>query len=379
MTPLARKLLGVATMLIGVAGCAAIVGIEDRTFDGGPTDGGTSNSPACNDYCSKVMTACPGHFAVYSSADACLGVCRRLPPGDEVEPAPNTLACRRKQVEFAITTQEPRDYCPAAGPGGAGTCGTNCESWCTLLQQTCPKEYSAMPDCPRACSALKDTGKFDADLDHDGDTIQCRLVHVSNANSNASAPATHCGHAALVSSEYCEAPQDKAPDCAEFCRFNAAGCPGDLSVYESNQQCLAVCGALPPGTNGDREENTMGCRSWHTFNALIDPASHCGHTGPGGDGHCGVDAPDKTGNCVAYCILAEKACATGFAAKYSSQSACQVDCSNQPDAFGAKHDSKYRLATSATGNTLQCRLLHVSRALSDATECPSGLGQGVCQ
>jgi len=142
---------------------------------------------------------------------------------------------------------------------------------------------------------------------------------------------------------------------------------------------MAVCMALDPGLNGHRVENTMGCRSWHTFNSLIDPASHCGHTGPGGDGHCGLDAPDKTGNCVAYCRLAETACGTGFAAKYASQTACQVDCSTQPDAFGAKQDNKYKIATSLTGNTLQCRLLHVSRALSDAAECPSALGQDACR
>jgi hypothetical protein len=142
---------------------------------------------------------------------------------------------------------------------------------------------------------------------------------------------------------------------------------------------MAVCTTLDRGLNGHREENTMGCRSWHTFNSLIDPGSHCGHTGPGGDGHCGVDTPDATGNCASYCKLAQVACAADFTTKFGSEAACLVDCSTQPDAFGAKHDSKYRIATAQTGNTLQCRLLHVSRALSDATECPSALGQGMCQ
>jgi hypothetical protein len=147
---------------------------------------------------------------------------------------------------------------------------------------------------------------------------------------------------------------------------------------------LAVCRTLPAGLNGDREENTMGCRRWHTFNSLIDPVSHCAHTSPTGDGHCGIDAPDKTGNCVAYCTLAEGACGSkGFDVKYGTQAACQLDCSTQPDAFGAKHDAKYRLATAASGNTLQCRVLHAARALTDpaaaVTECPSVLGQGACQ
>jgi hypothetical protein len=190
---------------------------------------------------------------------------------------------------------------------------------------------------------------------------------------------THCGHAALAPTQYCRAALEDPPDCAEFCRFNLTACTGEFSVYESTEQCMAVCMALDRGLNSNRDENTMGCRSWHTFNSLIDPASHCSHTAPGGDGHCGLDVIGKTGNCVAYCTLAEKACPAGFAAKYASQAACQLDCSTQPDGFGAKLDSKYRLSTATSGNTLQCRILHASRALSDDTACPSALGQGACQ
>jgi hypothetical protein len=143
---------------------------------------------------------------------------------------------------------------------------------------------------------------------------------------------------------------------------------------------MAVCQTLPPGLNGDREENTMGCRRWHVFNALHDPSStHCSHTSPTGDGHCGIDAPDKTGNCVAYCILAKAACPLQFAAKYASETACQVECSSQPDSFGAKHDSKYKVSNAQAGNTVLCRTLHASRALTDPTQCASALGQGVCQ
>jgi hypothetical protein len=374
MKRLARKVIGVIAAFTWMGGCASIVGIEELTFDGG-----AQVSESCKAYCAKMAQACKGPNAMYSSPEACLGVCAKLPPGDILEPFDNSVACRMKEAQLAIDTSEPETHCLAAGPGGAPNCGKNCDSWCTVLQKACPTEFGFMPDCPRACSALKDRGAFELMTDHDGDTIQCRLEHVSNAASSAAAPATHCKHAALAAQEYCQAPQDKAPDCAEFCRFNMAACTGDLAVYESNKQCMAVCMALEPGQNSHREENTMGCRSWHTFNALIDPASHCAHTGPGGDGHCGVDTPDKFGNCVSYCAIAETACGAVFTAKYTSQTACQVDCTTQPEAFGAKHDSKYKLAAAQTGNTLQCRLLHASRALSDATECASALGLGVCQ
>jgi hypothetical protein len=360
-----------AGALLWLAGCATIVGIEEHTFD--------APSPACVEYCNKVEEACKGTHSQYSTRAACLGTCAKLPPGEDLEPEPNTVACRKKEAQRAIDTKEPQAHCPAAGPVGAPTCGSPCDSWCTLLQKTCPTEYSKLPNCQQACSTLKDRETFNLDVDHDGDTIQCRVEHVANASSSASAAATHCGHATVVATQYCRAPQDGPPDCAEFCRFNLAGCSGDLAVYESVQQCMAVCMALDKGTNGDSDQNTMGCRSYHTFNSILVSVSHCAHTGPGGDGHCGKDETGKTGNCVSYCTLAEKACGAAFAAKYSSPTACQLDCSTQPDAFGAKIDSYYRLATAMSGNTLQCRLLHASRALTDATACPSALGEGACQ
>jgi hypothetical protein len=372
-----RALRHVASILTfgAIAGCAAIVGIEDRTLEGG-----TGTSPACKDYCETVMKACTGSFSVYASREGCEGTCMALPPGDPVEPVGPNMACRKRQADLALSTNEPAAYCPAAGPGGAGTCGSNCEGYCTLLKATCPVQFGGMANCPQACAALRDTGRFDANADHDGDTLQCRLVHVSNATGSKTAPPTHCPHAELASNQYCVVAQDKPPECAEFCRFNAAACTGDNTVFESPRQCMDVCQALPGGLASDREENTIGCRRWHIFNALKDPgATHCSHTSPSGDGHCGIDAPDKTGNCVSYCMLAKAACSTQYAAKWASDSACELECSSQPESFKARHDTLYKVSTSKTGNTVQCRILHAARALSDPTECASVFGGGDCQ
>jgi hypothetical protein len=194
----------------------------------------------------------------------------------------------------------------------------------------------------------------------------------------------HCPHAQLPPSPpWCLETQTDPPSCQEFCRLAIAACTGDLAVYESMNQCLAVCAALPPGTNGDRDQNTVGCRQWHCYNSILDSVAHCSHTGPGGDGHCGADQPpDDLANCHAYCILLEHACASDFATKFpAGQSACQKDCSNQPASFLAARDSHYHVASTQNGNTLSCRLLHVSRALTDSMECPAALGSAgsACQ
>jgi hypothetical protein len=154
-------------------------------------------------------------------------------------------------------------------------------------------------------------------------------------------------------------------------------------VYESLAQCKAVCAALTPGTADDESGNTVACRKYHSYNAILDPMTHCPHTGPGGDGHCGSTAmPDtgSTGNCESYCGLLETACASDFHAAFpgvdsDAQTACDAACAPLDD---AAPDSPYSIA--ATGNNLSCRLLHLSRALSDATECPAAEGNAApCQ
>jgi hypothetical protein len=358
-----------------------IAGIEDHTFAEKP-------DPACEKYCDTVMRVCTGVDALYAERRTCLGVCRDLPKGDPSEVSDEaTVSCRTRQAELAEQTREPESYCPQAGPGGGGKCGTICTAYCSLLQDNCPEQFRLLSNCEKACSALKDTGDFDVDANYRGDTLQCRLVHLSTATID---PKGHCSHAQLQPTSPCVEKEDTPLDCQQFCRMNQLVCTGDFAVYESPKQCLAVCAALPQGTSGDRVGNTSACRHFHTYNSLIDPDGHCWHTSAGGDGHCGLDAPDKTGNCVAYCILLETACSSEFSSQYGTQTACQTDCTARGKPFGAPADSladlvkdvpsgQSKLLSTQTGNTLQCRLLHVSRALSDATECPSALGQGACQ
>jgi hypothetical protein len=250
-----------------------------------------------------------------------------------------------------------------------------------LLRAACPANLAPVPNCEQACSGLLDVKTFDVVANHEGNTLQCRLVHVSTATVD---PMTHCPHTQIhPAPPWCIDDQMAPPDCTEFCRINFAACSGDNAVYESMDQCKAVCAALPPGTNGDRDQNTAGCRLYHCYNSLLNPTGHCSHTGPGGDAHCGADMlPDDTGNCHAYCILLEKACGADFATKYGGmQTNCQKDCATLP---GAKKESGYNLNAAKMGNTVQCRLLHVSRALDPAAaamECPNALGNAgsACQ
>jgi len=153
-------------------------------------------APSCDEYCDKVMSACDREHAVYASRALCLAVCALLDVGDAVEPVGNTLACRVMHAKLA--ERDPDVECSAAGPGGGNRCGSDCEAYCALYAQVCPEEAGAqardVAQCVTSCGALVDQQSFDVTRDHGGDTIECRLVHVSAA-SVAAIP--HCEHARL--------------------------------------------------------------------------------------------------------------------------------------------------------------------------------------
>jgi hypothetical protein len=370
-----------ATLTLSVAACQAIAGIEDRTFD--PI---VPPSAACQSYCDKITANCTGDNQQYETRDTCLGICNHLPPGDPLEPGmEDTLACRAKLAEQAGTGEEPDVDCPSAGPGGNGVCGSNCESFCQLQAAICTAE----PDCVAKCAGLVPSVMFNSD-DETGDTLACRLYHISAASV---LPDPHCMHATLRPNGPCDV-AGTPPDCGMFCQLEMTMCTDSNAIYASRQECMAVCAALDPGTTDDHTQNTAGCRVYHSYNAVAAPDAHCPHTGPGGDGHCGIDDPVLgTGNCVSYCRLLLAGCPADYSQTFpldandANRTQCVSTCSSWTGSggtpSGAGADSGYSLATSGTGNSVQCRLFHASAALlnqNDPTECgAAALGHAPCQ
>jgi len=394
----------------GLGACQSLAGIEDRTFSGDAGAAGdtstTPPSPQCQTYCSLAAEVCGGNNAIYADESTCFGVCALLPPGEEIEPTGNTVACRVNQLQVAqqVTPGEPAtlpSYCAAAGPGGNDKCGSNCESYCLLYAGACQADQPQLGNtqynqktCVEKCQGLTNLDTFDWMSTYTGDTLQCRLTHTSAATVD---PKTHCVHAQLQAQGQAnpigpcvDDATTTNPDCDSFCHLELAECTGDFAVYESPEQCAAVCKLLPKGAITDIKENTIGCRKYHSYNALVDPASHCPHTGPGGDGHCGsADAASDetfTGNCDSYCILAAGACAAkvpgvaaadSFETHFKTKAACQQACGKLD---GAGPNSGYAIAPAPAGDTVQCRLLHAARATQTPdTECAAVFGGAPCQ
>lgn len=372
-----------ALVVFGIVGCQAIAGIEDRRYEPLEAGTGVGASALCKTYCKEVMQACTGDAAQYTTEDACLGVCARLPEGDQAnkdEPTGNTVLCREAQARSASRGEEPETYCKSAGPGGETLCGDACDGYCKLFDAVCGDTNVAapLPNCVDLCNKLLPPGNLTNPAGSEqGDTLACRLYHVSAAAA-ADDPTEHCGHARLANPTANCIDMDQSADCDTYCKTVEAICGlpnedgGTYAVYEDDAQCHAVCNALQLGMATDTTMNTVGCRTYHSYNAILlaMPELHCPHAGPGGDGHCGTD------NCESYCRLAEAACPTDFKDHFGTEAdACMTECEKVP---GAKMDSGYSV-NAPDGNTVQCRLLHTARAFADQKECAAALGTATCK
>jgi hypothetical protein len=156
---------------------------------GGGADAG-AGPPLCDEYCDAVIANCDTH-RVYASPLICQAICEILAPGSPGDRSGNTVHCRLSNAELAVATGEPTEHCPAAGPGGAGICGDDCASYCVLMAHFCP-DFGTEEECRGNCPSIPTIGGYNTTMTS-GNTLECRLYHVSAATQDAR---THCPHAA---------------------------------------------------------------------------------------------------------------------------------------------------------------------------------------
>jgi hypothetical protein len=218
MAKLRLVLLGLS-VLPGFVGCASVLGIETATHDpqldtagsgnkGGSGNGGSAGAGGavdvpdggdlCSTYCDTVMANCPAPAQQYVSKAVCMKICARLDPGQPGDDSGNTINCRLHYAESAATAGEVADNCSAAGPGGAQqgvttVCGSYCEGLCRIALDTCKgaeRVFNSVSECVSSCAGIPDLGDYN-DTITDGNSVQCRLYHVSAAQID---PVIHCPH-----------------------------------------------------------------------------------------------------------------------------------------------------------------------------------------
>jgi len=373
-----RLVFGAALVLavpVLAASCQSLANIDDRELG------------KCGEFCDTVMANCKGENQVYGERAKCMGVCKTWDVGDPTEPQnTNTLACRLREVKLAgsDTDENTPGHCRSAGPEGLN-CGGACESYCQLYERSCGEvQCGSNANCVAKCKGLRNKKTFDLEDDYYGNSLQCRLIHLSNSTVGGK---THCTHG------YLSTPLDKCndlpheemggggapgvpgavhePRCEDFCRVNGVACDGANLMYESEKQCLAICPYFEQGEIADKTPDTLGCRLYHSYNSLCDPNAHCPHASPGGEGHCGTAPLDK---CVAYCKLARGICPTAYASASGfdgDDEKCAASCGALVDAAWTddqKQPTRYSVAYAATPDTVACRFLALSRAAEDGKD-----------
>jgi hypothetical protein len=179
---------------------------DEHAGEGG--DGSGHSGDPCDDYCDGMQSECTGVAEQYHDRAQCMKICHYFPLGDSSGKGDgadeNSVTCRLKYVEkmkYGLGA-EVTNYCRQAGPSGDGTCGTPCQSFCSVMMQVCTEDnaeanhFASEAECLAACDALPAATVHYSDTDpsvSDGNHALCRIFHV---NSAAMAdPLEHCEHA----------------------------------------------------------------------------------------------------------------------------------------------------------------------------------------
>ncbi len=174
---------------------------------GGATGGagGTTSNLSCDAYCAEIATNCAGDQQQYVDTDGCMGVCATFDPGTIDDKSGATLGCHLYHGGVPAAG-DPATHCAHAGPLGGGSCGNDCDNFCEIAVAVCGSQatppYADVAACKTACEGFADTTAvpYSAKV-NSGDSLACRMYHLSVAASSVDAATTHCPHVAAVSSQ----------------------------------------------------------------------------------------------------------------------------------------------------------------------------------
>lgn len=392
MTRMSTLRLVLAIALL--SSCEMIADIPERSLVSEP----------CDQFCELAGKLCTGTYSIYKPAE-CNAVCALYSKEDR--------QCRLDELKKLERSGEDEAslYCANASlSGGDGVCGgSSCKVYCNAVSKVCADfaestvhypdaDGSNAQECETKCAIVPDRTRlphdrgestFDVVRDHEGDTLQCRFVHLSLAAQSVDLADDHCLHAyvnpqpmGMGKNEppWCGSPKtDGVPRCEDYCEVNIAACVDDQKVYDNKNQCLNACKALPLGkldTSGGT--NSVACRKYHSYNAGVYDGKadvHCKHAGPGGAGVCGDD-------CESLCLLVAKACPDEYESEFGGAAQrCQKSCDDARKA-DPKYGDGFSVANAKQGNAFACRLYHATLASSFAndaqSECAVAIGKAKC-
>jgi len=185
----------------GAGGTTATGGSGGMTSTGG--SGGTGGGLSCDAYCTEMAANCKDTNAQYPTPESCKGVCATFDPGTLADMDGATLGCRLYHGG-APAVSNAATHCPHAGPLGDGTCGDDCTNFCEIAVAVCgsqpTKPYADAAECMAACASFPDTTAVPYNTSvSSGDSLACRMYHLSVAAQSAADATTHCPHIVATS------------------------------------------------------------------------------------------------------------------------------------------------------------------------------------
>ncbi|MCR9164159.1 MAG: hypothetical protein ACE37F_24510 [Nannocystaceae bacterium] len=157
-----------------------------------PPAGGDLGADLCASYCDEYRDLCSDQFT-YASTSECAALCSYWEDADTEENW--TAECRRKAL-WSLDAGDPESL--SAGCHEAGTvsevCGPayviTCERYCDLYDAACGDHsaFESEAKCLTWCGAET--------LEGEGDTVECRIDHLSGlagpSCADASPDSSHC-------------------------------------------------------------------------------------------------------------------------------------------------------------------------------------------
>ena len=327
---------------------------------GGPSGGGQCGT-WCDNYCYLSAKICPQTF--HDNA-TCLEACAPMSTeGKAADLAGDSVQCRVNQLVLAGLSlpSGAEKHCPNAAPDGGAACvdpdpppvPPTCAEYCDLMDGACADENTQYADkghCLEYCLtwAQLPAGALE---DASSNSIGCRMHFAGLANEAPNEAATLCVAAGPSGGDAC------GTWCENYCHLGLLNCTfGDQSLFESEEQCLGACAALPTdGNPGDASGDSVQCRIQQLGLAGQAGEASAGEYCPAGAPSGGTVCVDTLApSCEAYCATIQAAC-TGDNAQYGDVAACEAYCETWAQlSLGAPSDT--------VGNTVGCRTYHASVA-----------------
>jgi len=172
----------------------------------GQTGGGQCSANRCESYCGIFAKTCGSQSSILNNAgSSCLTACSNLTNGALGDVAGNTVECRAYHASFPSVANA-TFHCPHASISGGGACGSLCDTYCHFAINACTgtnQLYANLAACTTNCSAFS-AAQMSAGSPGitDGDSLHCRIYHLSVAASQGvlgAAATTHCPHGRTVS------------------------------------------------------------------------------------------------------------------------------------------------------------------------------------